>query len=80
MAVDPNRVKIKVTEYDDLNELIADLTNSEMTYKSSPHGWIDVGDDKCVLHVPTKGHVILERSRGWFQASWLRKTANLFVY
>ncbi|KAL7323740.1 putative ATP-dependent helicase IRC3 [Mucor circinelloides] len=63
LAVDPNRVKIKVTEYDDLNELIADLTNSEMTYKSSPHGWIDVGDDKCVLHVPTKGHVILERSR-----------------
>ncbi|CAO0791960.1 unnamed protein product [Mucor circinelloides] len=80
LALDPNRVKIKVTEYDDLNELIADLTNSEMTYKSSPYGWIDVGDDKCVLYVPTKGHVILERSRGWFQASWLRNTANLFVY
>ncbi|KAK4513704.1 uncharacterized protein ATC70_005709 [Mucor velutinosus] len=63
LALDPNRVKIKVTEYDDLNELIADLTTSESTYKSSPYGWVDVGNDKCVLYVPTKGHLILERSK-----------------
>ncbi|CEP12934.1 hypothetical protein [Parasitella parasitica] len=61
--MDPHNVKIKVTEYDDLNELIADLSSSLVTYKASLYGWVDVGNDKSVLHVPTKGHIILERSK-----------------
>lgn len=64
LALDPDHVKIKVTEYDDLNELIADLSNSDTTRNASPFGWVDVGTNKSVLHVPTKGHLILEKSKG----------------
>ncbi|KAI8979087.1 P-loop containing nucleoside triphosphate hydrolase protein [Mycotypha africana] len=65
---DLDRIKIRITEYDSLQELIADFSVAKNVRAASHFGWVDVGQKKCVLHVLTKGFLVLEyetKSRLW---------------
>lgn len=71
MAGDPSRVKLQITEYDSLKELLIDLSGTSELRSASPQGWIDVGPNKCVLHVISKGYVVLTKSNDTWKGSFL---------
>jgi ATP-dependent helicase IRC3 len=77
MENDPSLVKIKITEYDTLNELMADLSGSAELRNASHNGWIDIGTDKCALHVMKKGYVVLERNEGIWTGSFRYENNNI---
>ncbi|KAG1240812.1 hypothetical protein G6F68_017297 [Rhizopus microsporus] len=59
---DDSLVKLRITEYDSLQELMTDLSTRVEIKDASKNSWVHIGDDKCVLHVLSKGYLILERS------------------
>lgn len=61
---DESHVKIKVTEYDTLEELMADLSTGVEVRNASRYNWVNVSYNKYVLHVLTKGYFILEEYKG----------------
>ena len=67
---DLSAVHIRITEYDTLDELIADLSGSPTLRKASHNGWVDVGEDKCVLHVPNQGYLMLTREKSLWTGSF----------
>ncbi|CAO3635437.1 unnamed protein product [Mucor hiemalis] len=73
---DPCYVRLKITEYDSLNELIADLSGSKDLRSASNNGWVDVGADKCVLFVPAKGYLILAREDGAWTGTFRYSTKD----
>ncbi|CAO3696703.1 unnamed protein product [Rhizopus stolonifer] len=67
---DESHVKIQVTEYDTLEELMADLSTSVEVENASRNNWVNVGYNKYVLHVLTKGYFILEEYKGMWKGSF----------
>lgn len=59
---DDSLVKLRITEYDSLQELMTDLSTRVEIKDASKNSWVHIGDDKCVLHVLSKGYLILEHS------------------
>jgi hypothetical protein len=41
---------------------MADLSTSQEVRNASTNGWVDIGKDKCTLHVMSKGYLVLEKS------------------
>lgn len=76
MESDLSLVKIKITEYDTLNELMADLSSSAELRNASYNGWIDIGTDKCALHVMKKGYVVLEKNDGKWTGTFRYENNN----
>ncbi|KAI9273200.1 P-loop containing nucleoside triphosphate hydrolase protein [Helicostylum pulchrum] len=68
---DPSLVKIRITEYDSLNELMVDLSGSVEIRSASYNGWVDIGPDKCALHVLTKGFLVLTKGPVLWSGSFL---------
>ncbi|KAI9478196.1 MAG: P-loop containing nucleoside triphosphate hydrolase protein [Benjaminiella poitrasii] len=64
VELDPEHIKIQITEYDTLKELIADISASYELMNVSRNGWVSIGKDKYVLYVLTKGYLVVEKSKG----------------
>jgi ATP-dependent helicase IRC3 len=60
---DLSRVKLRITEYDSLNEIMAEFYGSTELRNASWNGWVEIGTDKCVLNVLTKGYLILAKDK-----------------
>ncbi|KAI7891280.1 P-loop containing nucleoside triphosphate hydrolase protein [Mucor mucedo] len=73
---DPSLVKLRITQYDTLNELMADLSGSNELRNASHNGWIDIGTEKCALHVMKKGYVVLERKGDIWTGSFRYENNN----
>ncbi|PHZ16287.1 P-loop containing nucleoside triphosphate hydrolase protein [Rhizopus microsporus ATCC 52813] len=58
---DDSKIQIKVTEYGEIKELMADISPRKNVRTASRNAWVEIGDDKCVLLVLTRGSLILER-------------------
>jgi hypothetical protein len=41
---------------------MADLSTSQEVRNASTNGWVDIGKDKCALHVMSKGYLVLQKS------------------
>ncbi|KAG0167076.1 hypothetical protein DFQ28_003613 [Apophysomyces sp. BC1034] len=62
-----NRIKIKVTEYDDLGEFMVDCSGSPSLRVASRNCWVAIGDDRCALTIMSKGGLILDkRNNVWY--------------
>lgn len=55
---------------------MADLSGSSELRNASHNGWIDIGIDKCALHVMKKGYVVLERNDGMWTGSFRYENIN----
>lgn len=78
MENDKSLVKIKITEYDSFSEIMADLSGSAELRTASHNGWVDIGPDKCALHVLTKGYLILSRNKKGMWSGSFRYENNDF--
>ncbi|KAI7853093.1 P-loop containing nucleoside triphosphate hydrolase protein [Circinella umbellata] len=56
-------IRIKITEYDDLNEFMIETSASPELRSLSGNSWVTVGEDKCVLNILTIGSLKLEKSK-----------------
>ncbi|KAI9250485.1 P-loop containing nucleoside triphosphate hydrolase protein [Phascolomyces articulosus] len=56
-------IRIKITEYDDLNEFMLETSVSPELRSISANSWVTVGEDKCALNIWTVGTLKLELSK-----------------
>ncbi|KAG0788923.1 hypothetical protein G6F62_002408 [Rhizopus arrhizus] len=75
---DDSLVKLRITEYDSLQELMTDLSTRVEIKDASKNSWVHIGDDKCVLHVLSKGYLILERSHEGIWKGYFKYEHNNF--
>lgn len=71
-----SNVRIKFTEYDSLNELVADLSGPKFVKNISKNGWVDVGNNLYILRVPTKGFLMLKKVKGLWSGFFRYDTAQ----
>ncbi|KAG1589726.1 hypothetical protein G6F48_004435 [Rhizopus delemar] len=75
---DDSLVKLRITEYDSLQELMTDLSTRVEIKDASKNSWVHIGDDKCVLHVLSKGYLILEHSHEGIWQGYFKYEHNQF--
>ncbi|KAI7899754.1 P-loop containing nucleoside triphosphate hydrolase protein [Cokeromyces recurvatus] len=61
--LDPDHIRIQITEYDTLQELIADISVSSELRHITYNSWVNIGKDKYVLNVLNKGYLMVKRSK-----------------
>lgn len=61
-ATDPSCLKIKVTEYSGIDELVIESPASPELRTLSRYNWLAVGDT-CVLSVPKYGTITLVKNK-----------------
>ncbi|KAI8368335.1 P-loop containing nucleoside triphosphate hydrolase protein [Choanephora cucurbitarum] len=71
--IDPELVSIKVTEYNDLKELMIDISTTNEIRSTSSFNWINVGNDKCVLNIFNTGYIVLERTNSRWKGTFRRE-------
>ncbi|KAI8994997.1 P-loop containing nucleoside triphosphate hydrolase protein [Pilobolus umbonatus] len=57
-------IRIRVTEYDSVNEVIDSVKTSPEIRKASSLAWVSVGPNKCILQVLSKGNMTLKKVNG----------------
>ncbi|RCH80583.1 hypothetical protein CU098_004766, partial [Rhizopus stolonifer] len=70
---DPDCVQVKVTEYEDLKELMIDLSTTNEIKSASNYNWINIGKDKCVLNILNTGFMVLEKLNGKWIGTFRRE-------
>ncbi|KAI8380345.1 P-loop containing nucleoside triphosphate hydrolase protein [Blakeslea trispora] len=71
--IDPELVSLKVTEYNDLGELMIDMRTINEVRSTSSLNWVDVGKDKCILNIPKTGFIVLERTGNRWRGTYRRE-------
>ncbi|KAI9488383.1 P-loop containing nucleoside triphosphate hydrolase protein [Zychaea mexicana] len=71
-------IRVKITEYDDLNEFMLESSVSPELHAVTPNSWVTVGQNKCALSILSFGTVRLEQSDkdGLWRGTLTRETRN----
>ncbi|KAI8140480.1 P-loop containing nucleoside triphosphate hydrolase protein [Fennellomyces sp. T-0311] len=69
-------IRIKITEYDDLNEFMIETSASPELHSLSPNSWVTVGEEKCALSIGTFGTLTLQAKDGVWNAKLTRESTR----